>query len=112
MVVNLVDAIHTIENQPAVAAHKTSAPTSAGQGGQGGHVMGLGKGATHPQQQKPGVFFINAQYMMQDVRAVGKGRQAAVTLPVAAGPDTRLVEMGPHDRTTGGRCGACAAMGW
>lgn len=91
--------------------HYSFEPYLSGSYGDCGEIVHFDPTVPPSAQQRPDVFFINGQYLTQDITRVGKGIKDTVTLPIAARRDTVIVEMGAHDRSTGGRCGACAAMG-
>lgn len=53
-------------------------------------------------------FFINGQFLAEDVAYEGKGIQAEMSKPLAATTNAVIVEMGDRDPETGGNHGGCA----
>jgi len=56
-------------------------------------------------------YFMNGQFLAEDVREVGKGLSAVISSPVLALRDAGDFELGPFNKSTSGRCGACEHMG-
>lgn len=56
-------------------------------------------------------FYMNGEGLAEGVKFVGKGIRREITIPLLAAADAGRFQLLGFNETTGGRCGACAAMG-
>jgi hypothetical protein len=84
-------------------------PFIAGAYGDCGEIIHFDPRDPHASHIEP--YFMNGQFLSEDISAVGKGLSERITMPLSATAHSANFELGEFNKTTSGRCGACKLMG-